>query len=174
MTRNAYKCFFANVLKRKKTDFFNIDVRIQSFFMVLACWSWNTFGSDYSLESSWVWHNKLCTPGFRDILPYFYAAPLKLCQVGWGPLLDSRCQISPEIFDWVQLGWATLELHWLSLSYSYNCLGCVFRFSLRLFLYTLPSDTCEHSGNGHWDGDIKYLGVHLNNKLDWSDNPTAL
>ena len=34
----------------------------------------------------------------------------------------------------------------------------------------------EHPGNRHWEGDIlpyKYLGVHLNNKLDWTDHTAA-
>ena len=37
----------------------------------------STSGSDYSLESSWVWRDKLCTPGFGDFLPFFSADPLK-------------------------------------------------------------------------------------------------
>ena len=44
---------------------------------------WSTFGSDYSLESSWVWRYKLGTPVFGEFLPFFSADPLKLCQVGW-------------------------------------------------------------------------------------------
>ena len=35
----------------------------------------------------------------------FSADPLKLCQVGWGALLHSYFQISPEMFDRVQV-WA--------------------------------------------------------------------
>jgi hypothetical protein len=62
----------------------------------------STFGSDYSLESSWVWRYKLGTPVFGELLPFFPADPLKLCQVGWGALLHSYFQVYPEMFDWVQ------------------------------------------------------------------------
>ena len=73
---------------------------IQTLYSVL-CWS--TFGSDYSLESSWVWHYKLGTPVFGEFLPFFSADPLKLRQVGWGALLYTYFQVSPEMFDLVQV-----------------------------------------------------------------------
>lgn len=63
--------------------------------------SWNTFGSDYSLMSGWVWCHKLCISGFGEFLPIFSADHLKLCQVGWRPFVDSYFQVSPEMFDWI-------------------------------------------------------------------------
>ncbi len=51
------------------------------FYSVL---SWSTFGSNYSLKSFWVWCNKLCTPGLGDFLPFLFANPLNLSQVGCG------------------------------------------------------------------------------------------
>ena len=57
---------------------------IQTLYSVL--W-WSTFGSDYSLEASWVWRYRLGTPAFGEFLPLFSVDPLKLCQVGWGALL---------------------------------------------------------------------------------------
>ena len=56
---------------------YHIYISIQSLYPVL-CWS--TFGSNYSLESYWVWRYKLGTPVLD---------PLKFCQVGWGVLLRS-------------------------------------------------------------------------------------
>ena len=47
--------------------------------------------------------DKLCTPGFGDFLPFLSADPLKLCQVGRGPSVDGHFQVSPEMFDWVQV-----------------------------------------------------------------------
>jgi hypothetical protein len=38
-----------------------------------------------------------------DFLPFFSADPLKLCQVGWGALLHSYFQVSPEMLDRVQV-----------------------------------------------------------------------
>ena len=66
----------------------------------LLCWS--TFGSDCSLESSWVWHYKLGTLVFGEVLPLISADPLKLCQVECGALLHSYFQVSPEMVDRVQ------------------------------------------------------------------------
>ena len=66
---------------------------------------WSTFGSDYSLKSSWVWRYKLGTPVFGEFCPFCSAGPLKLCQVGWGAWLHSYFQVSSEMFDQVQV-WA--------------------------------------------------------------------
>lgn len=52
---------------KKQKD--NIDTRI----------SWSTFGSDYSLWSTWIWRHELYTPGFEDFLLFFSANPLS----GW-------------------------------------------------------------------------------------------
>ena len=59
-------------MKKEKLKY-HTDISIQTLYSVL---SWSTFGSDYSLESSWVW------PRFGDFLPFFSSDPLKLCQVG--------------------------------------------------------------------------------------------
>ena len=37
--------------------------------------TWSTFGSNYSLESSWVWWNKLCTHGFFLSFYHFQVSP---------------------------------------------------------------------------------------------------
>ena len=94
---------FTNFLKIKKLKY-HIYISIQTLYSVL-CWS--TFGSDYNLESSWVGCYKLGTPVFGKLLPFFSADPLKLCQVGWGVLLHSYFQVSPEMLDQVQV-WAWL------------------------------------------------------------------
>ena len=70
-------------------------ISVQSLYSVL-CWS--TFGSDYSLESSWVWRYKLGTPEFGEFLPFFSVDPLKLCQV-----LHSYFQVFLEMFHRVQV-----------------------------------------------------------------------
>ena len=40
---------------------------------------------------------------FGEFLPFFSACPLKLCQVGWGESLHSYFQVSPGMFDQVQV-----------------------------------------------------------------------
>jgi hypothetical protein len=74
---------------------YQIYISIQTLYSVLI---WSTFGSDYSLESSWVWRYKLGTPVFVEFLPFFSADPLNLCQVGWGVSVHSYFQVSPEVF----------------------------------------------------------------------------
>ena len=85
--------------------------------------------SDYSLESSWAWHYKIGTPVFGEFLPFFSADHLNLCQVGWGALLHSYFQVSPEI-DWVQvraLAGPLKDIQSLFPKPLLRCLGCVFR-----------------------------------------------
>lgn len=45
---------------------------------VYSVLSYSTVSSNFSLQSSWVWCHQLCTPGFRNILPFFSSDPLKL------------------------------------------------------------------------------------------------
>ena len=90
---------FANWYKKQQLKC-HIYISIQTVYSVL-CWS--TFGSDDSLEYSWVWRYKLGTPVFGEFLPFFSADPLKLCQVECGASLHSYFQVSPEMFDRVQV-----------------------------------------------------------------------
>ena len=62
----------------------DIYISIQTLYSVL----WSTFGSNYSLESSWVWRYKLGTLVYEEFLPFFSADPLKLrslqrCSIGF-------------------------------------------------------------------------------------------
>ena len=98
-SKNCFLEMFAKVLQNKNGNI-TFYISIQIIYSVV-CWS--TFSSDYSLESFWVWRNKLGTPVFGEFLPFFSADPLKLCQVGWGASLHSYFQVSPEMFDWVQV-----------------------------------------------------------------------
>ena len=65
-----------------------------------------------------------------EFLPFFSADPLKLCQVGWGVLLHSYFQVSPEMFDRVQV-WALAgpvkDIQRLVPKPILHCLGCVLR-----------------------------------------------
>ena len=102
----------------------HIYVSIQTLYSVL-CWS--TFGSDNSLESSWV----LGTPVFGEFLPFFSANPFNLGQVGWGESLHSYFQVYPEMFD-LWLGHSRTFLH---------CLGCALR--VVVLLESEPSPQSE-------------------------------
>ena len=102
-----------------------IFTSIQTLYSVL-CWS--TFGSDYSLESSWVWCHKLGTPVFGEYLPFISADPLKLCHVGWGALLHSYFQVSLEMLDRVQVQALAGPLRtFRDPKPLLHCLGCVLR-----------------------------------------------
>ncbi len=46
---------------------------------------------------------KMPIPNMRGFLPFFSTDPLKLCQVGWGLSIDRNFQVSPEMFNWVQV-----------------------------------------------------------------------
>ena len=65
-----------------------------------------------------------------EFLPFFSADPLKLCQVGWGVSLHSYFQVSPEMFDWVQvraLAEPLKDIQRLVPKQLLHCLGCVLR-----------------------------------------------
>ena len=68
--RNVCKC-----IKSKKRKY-DIYISIQTLYSVLC---WNTFGSDYSHEPSWVWLCKLGTPVFGEFNPFISADILKIC-----------------------------------------------------------------------------------------------
>ena len=95
------KQFFRNICTfKKKEGNMTFIISIPTLYSVL-CWS--TFGGDYSLDFSWVWRYKIGTIVFGEFIPFFSADPCKLCQVGWGALLHSYFQVSPEMLDWVQV-----------------------------------------------------------------------
>ena len=118
---NVCKCI--NMSKWK----YHIYKSIQTLYSVLR---WSTFGSNYSLECSLVWRFKLGTPVFGDILPFFSADPLKLCQVGWRALLHSYFHVSSEMFDQFQfraLAGSLKDIQRLVPKPLLRCLGCMLR-----------------------------------------------
>ena len=63
-----------------------------------------------------------------EFLPFFSADPLKLCQVGWGASLHSYFQVSPEMFDRVQVQALAVpieDIKRLVPKRLLRCLGCV-------------------------------------------------
>ena len=75
----------------------------------------------------WVFY-KLGTPVFGELLPFFSTDPLKLCQVGWGVSLHSDFQVSPEMFNRVQvraLAGPVKDIQSLVPKPILSCLGCV-------------------------------------------------
>ena len=114
---------FANVLKVNRTITFMQVFRPFNQYFVEA-----PLAAIYSLESSWVWRCKFGTPVFGEFLPFLSAAPLKLCQVGWGALLRSYFQVSPEMFNRVQvraLAGPLKDIQRLVPMPLLCCLGCV-------------------------------------------------
>ena len=80
--------------------------------------------------SSWVGCYRLGTPAFGEFLPFFSADPLKLCQVGWGASLHSYFQVSPEMFERVQVRALAGPLKYIQRHVPKAllcCLGCVLR-----------------------------------------------
>ena len=73
---------------------------------------------------------QLGTPVFGEFHPFFSADPLKICQVGWGASMHNYFQVSPEMFDWVQV-WALAgplkDIQRLVPNPLLRCFGCVLR-----------------------------------------------
>ena len=101
--------------------------------------SWSTFGSNYSLKYFWVWCFKLGTSIFGKFLPFYFAGPLKLHQVGWGVSVPSHFQISPKMFNRVQVWlWLGHSRTFTELSQSHSfvilavCLGSLSCWKMNL------------------------------------------
>ena len=65
-----------------------------------------------------------------EFLQFFSADPLTLCQVGWGALLHRYFQVSPVMFDQVQvraLAGPLKDIQRIVLKSLQHCLGCVLR-----------------------------------------------
>lgn len=126
---------FVNILKINNKEH-HIHLSVQTLYAVL---SWSTFCSDYSLKTSLVWRDKLCTSGFGDFLPLFSADPLKISWFGWGLSVASYFQVSLEMFVWVQvqsLAGPLKDIHRVVLSHSCIvfalCLGSLFHWKVNL------------------------------------------
>ena len=102
-------------------------ISIHSLCSILC---WCTFGSNYSLTSFWIWCHKLGTPIFGQFCPFLFAAPLKLHQVGREAPVHSHFQMSPEMFNRIQV-WALAgplkDIHRVALKPLLWYLGCVVR-----------------------------------------------
>ena len=111
---NAYKSIRKEKLKC------HIDTSTRTLYWVF---SWSTIGSDYSIESSLVWRDKLCTPGFGDFLLLFSAHPFKLLQVGWELSMDCHFQVSPEMTgnEFKSGLWLSPQRTFTESSLSYSC-----------------------------------------------------
>lgn len=55
----------------------------------------STFGSNCSLESFWVWCYKFGIS--EQFLPFLFAEPIELHQVGWGASMYSHFQITRDL-----------------------------------------------------------------------------
>ena len=154
---------FAHLFKKY---IYHISISIQTLYSVL-CWS--TFGSDYSLESSWVWRYKL-----GEILPFISADPLKLCQVGWGASQLSYFQVSPEMLDRVQvqsLAGPLKDIQRLFPKPHLRCLGCVLRVVVLLEGEPSPQSEVMSAPEQVFIKDLSVLcSVHLS--LDPNSSPS--
>ena len=117
--------YFCKCIQNEKLKY-HIYISIQPLYSVL-CGS--TLGFN-SFKSFWVWLYKLGTLVFGEFLPLFSADPLKLCKIGWGASLHTYFQISPEMFDRVQvraMAGPLKDIQKLVPKPLLRCLGCVLR-----------------------------------------------
>ena len=105
-----------------------------------------------------------------SFLPFFSADPLKLCQVGWGALLHSYFQVSPEMFDRVQvraLAEPLKDIQRLVLKPLLCCLGCVFRVVVLLGDEPSPQSEVPSALELIFIKDLSVLcSVHLSLELN--------
>ena len=79
-----------------------------------------------------------------EFIPFFSAHPLKLLKLGWGLLLHSYFQVSPEMFDRVQVWALAVPLKYIQRLVQkplLHCLVCVLR--VIVLLEGVPSPQSE-------------------------------
>ena len=107
-----------------------------------------------------AWHT--CIWGF---LPFFSTDPLKLCQVEWGALLHSYFQVSPEMFNLVQvqaLAGPVKDIQRLVPKPLLHCLGCVLRVVVLLEGEPSPKSEVLNALEKGFIKDLSVLcSVHL-------------
>ena len=65
------------------------------------------FGCNYSLHSSWLSLNKLCTLGFGQLVLLFLADPLKLHHTGWDVSVMPSTGLCTDVLQGLSLGLLT-------------------------------------------------------------------
>ena len=102
---------------------------------------------------------------FGEFPPFFYADPLKLFQIGWGASLHSYFQVSPEMFDRVQvraLAGPLKDIQRLASKLLLHCLGCVLRVVVLLEGEPSPQSGILSALEQVFINDLSVLGsIHL-------------
>ena len=98
-------------------------------------------------------------------LPFFSAGSLKLCQVGWGASLHSYFQVSPEMFERVQvqaLAGSHKDIQTLVPKPLLCCLSCVLMVVVLLEGGPLPQSEVQSALEQVFIKDLSVLcSVHL-------------
>ena len=106
---------------------YHTDMSIQTLYSVL---SWSTFSSHYSLDSSWVWCDRLCKPGFGEISAILLCRSSQAVRLNgsgqWTAIVRSlqRCEIA---FKSEALAGPLKDIYRVFPKPLLRCLGCVLR-----------------------------------------------
>ena len=137
-------------------------ISIHSLCSILC---WCTFGSNYSPKSFWIWCHKLGTPIFGQFCPFLFAAPLKLHQVGWEASVHSHFQISPEMFNRIQV-WTLAgphkDIHRVVLKPLLWYLGCELRVIVLLKDEPAPQSEIKSALEQVFIQDVSFNSIQFN------------
>ena len=103
----------------------HIDISIQTLYSVEAPLTGITTLSLFGYDARSFEHLDL-----RIFGDFFSADPVKLCQVGWGSSIDSYFQVTPEMFNRIQvraLAGPIKDIHRVVHQPLLHCLGCVLK-----------------------------------------------
>ncbi len=121
---------------------------------LIRCWS--TFWFYYTTQSFWVWVYQHGTSWLRNICPLFFAKTLQICQIVRASPVHSPLQITPQIFNWIQV-WAlagpfqNFIIFWWSRSFvefdvCYRLLSC---WKMK-FLFSFLAEAWRFCANIDW------------------------
>ena len=140
---------------------YHISISIQTLHSVL-CWS--TSGSDYSIESSWIWRHKLGTPVFGVFLPFFSSDPEALS--GW------MGSVAAQLFSGLSRVCSNGFKSGLLLGHSSTFRDMSQSNSCVVLAESLGSSKSKVSGAGFHEGSLCTLcSVQLNLDPDSSPSP---
>jgi hypothetical protein len=114
-------------------------------------------------------------PVFGEFLLFFSADTLKPRQVGWRALLHSYVQVSPEMFDWVQvraLAGPLKDIRRLVPKLLLRCLDCVLRVIVLLEGELEPQSEVLSTLEQVFIKDLSVLcSIYLSLDPDYSSGP---
>ena len=162
--------------KQKQVDIFSNILKINWNIYLQIFRPFTQYFVEVPLAEIRAWTLDATSLAHLYLRSFSHSSLQMLCQVGWGVLVHSYFQVSPEMFDRVQV-WALTgplkDIQRLVPKPLLHCFGCVLRVVVLLERWTFaPVWGPERSGTGFYEGSLYVLCfVHLSLNPDSESLP---